>query len=109
MFDSGRSRRDRGDRGDRGDRERERDRDRDYERERGDRRDRGRRTASPPSRKRETTPDLTDVPSILERRRRLTQWDIKPPGYENVTAEQAKLSGLLDLFSGIPQLIQINI
>lgn len=23
----------------------------------------------------------------------MTQWDIKPPGYENVTAEQAKLSG----------------
>lgn len=34
---------------------------------------------------------------ILERRRRLTQWDIKPPGYENVTAEQAKLSGIFPL------------
>lgn len=31
---------------------------------------------------------------VLDRRRRLTQWDIKPPGYENVTAEQAKLSGI---------------
>jgi splicing factor U2AF subunit len=40
---------------------------------------------------------LTDVPSILERKRRLTQWDIKPPGYENVTAEQAKLSGMFPL------------
>ena len=30
---------------------------------------------------------------MLDRKRRLTQWDIKPPGYENVTAEQAKLSG----------------
>jgi splicing factor U2AF subunit len=37
---------------------------------------------------------LTDVPSLLVRQRRLTQWDIKPPGYENVTAEQAKISGM---------------
>ncbi|CBF71237.1 splicing factor u2af large subunit [Aspergillus nidulans FGSC A4] len=64
---------------DRGDRERG-----------GDRRDRKRSPS--PSRKREPTPDLTDVPSVLTRKRRLTQWDIKPPGYENVTAEQAKLS-----------------
>lgn len=34
---------------------------------------------------------------MLERKRRLTQWDIKPPGYENVTAEQAKLSGMFPL------------
>jgi splicing factor U2AF 65 kDa subunit len=27
----------------------------------------------------------------------LTQWDIKPPGYDNVTAEQAKLSGMFPL------------
>jgi len=40
---------------------------------------------------------LTDVTSVLERKRRLTQWDIKPPGYENVTAEQAKLSGMFPL------------
>jgi splicing factor U2AF subunit len=40
---------------------------------------------------------LTDVVPILERKRRLTQWDIKPPGYENVTAEQAKLSGMFPL------------
>ncbi|KAJ5934595.1 hypothetical protein N7466_004142 [Penicillium verhagenii] len=71
--------RDRQDRGDRG----------------GDRRER-RRSASPPQRK-EPTPDLTDIPSILDRKRRLTQWDIKPPGYENVTAEQAKLSGMFPL------------
>ncbi|KAJ5698325.1 hypothetical protein N7462_000330 [Penicillium macrosclerotiorum] len=62
----------------------------------GDRRDRAKRSASPP-RKKEPTPDLTDVPSVLERKRRLTQWDIKPPGYENVTAEQAKLSGMFPL------------
>ncbi|KAJ5238739.1 hypothetical protein N7468_003358 [Penicillium chermesinum] len=45
----------------------------------------------------EPTPDLTDVESILTRKRRLTQWDIKPAGYENVTAEQAKLSGMFPL------------
>jgi splicing factor U2AF subunit len=37
------------------------------------------------------------VVSVLERKRRLTQWDLKPPGYENVTAEQAKLSGMFPL------------
>ena len=40
---------------------------------------------------------MTDTVPILERKRRLTQWDIKPPGYENVTAEQAKLSGMFPL------------
>lgn len=40
---------------------------------------------------------MTDVVPILERRRRLTQWDIKPAGYENVTSEQAKLSGMFPL------------
>ncbi|KAH8910429.1 hypothetical protein BR93DRAFT_923127 [Coniochaeta sp. PMI_546] len=56
------------------------------------------RTASPvPAKKREPTPDLTDVVPVTERKRRLTQWDIKPPGYENVTAEQAKLSGMFPL------------
>jgi len=33
----------------------------------------------------------------LTRRRRLTQWDIKPAGYEKITAEQAKLSGMFPL------------
>ena len=56
------------------------------------------KSASPPPRKpKEPTPDLTDTVSILERKRRMTQWDIKPPGYENVTAEQAKLSGMFPL------------
>ncbi|KAB8611417.1 hypothetical protein FH972_025922 [Carpinus fangiana] len=55
------------------------------------------RSASPPPKKKEPTPDLTDVVPILEKKRRLTQWDIKPPGYENVTAEQAKLSGMFPL------------
>jgi splicing factor U2AF 65 kDa subunit len=65
-------------------------RDRDADRER-------RRSASPPPKKREPTPDLTDVVPVLERKRRLTQWDIKPLGYDNVTAEQAKLSGMFPL------------
>ncbi|KAF5677975.1 pre-mRNA splicing factor [Fusarium heterosporum] len=56
-----------------------------------------RRSASPPPKKREPTPDLTDIVSVIDRKRRLTQWDIKPPGYENVTAEQAKLSGMFPL------------
>ncbi|KAH0385938.1 hypothetical protein KCU92_g3095, partial [Aureobasidium melanogenum] len=55
------------------------------------------RSPSPPRKPKEPTPDLTDVVPILERKRRLTQWDIKPPGYENVTAEQAKLSGMFPL------------
>ena len=56
------------------------------------------KSASPPPRKpKEPTPDLTDTVPILERKRRMTQWDIKPPGYENVTAEQAKLSGMFPL------------
>lgn len=74
------------------DRPRRRERDRDQERERE-----RRRSASPPPKKREPTPDLTNTTSVLERKRRLTQWDIKPPGYENVTAEQAKLSGMFPL------------
>jgi splicing factor U2AF subunit len=40
---------------------------------------------------------LTDIVPVTERKRRLTQWDIKPPGYEAVTAEQAKLSGMFPL------------
>ncbi|KAI1808354.1 hypothetical protein F4811DRAFT_293534 [Daldinia bambusicola] len=55
------------------------------------------RSPTPPPKKREPTPDLTDVVPVLERKRRMTQWDIKPPGYENVTAEQAKLSGMFPL------------
>ncbi|KAK5956705.1 hypothetical protein OHC33_002192 [Knufia fluminis] len=58
---------------------------------------RGAKADTPPPKKREPTPDLTDVQPITERKRRLTQWDIKPPGYESVTAEQAKLSGMFPL------------
>lgn len=55
-----------------------------------------RRSPTPPP-KREPTPDLTNIIPVLERKRRMTQWDIKPPGYEFVTAEQAKLSGMFPL------------
>lgn len=110
--DRGPRRRDDGDRPPRRDRDLFEDR-RGGGRERGDRggRDGGRedrdefaaqargrkKSASPPPKKREPTPDLTDVVPVNERKRRLTQWDLKPPGYENVTAEQAKLSGMFPL------------
>lgn len=95
--------------------------DREYERERGDRRRGGdrrggdrrhdeprggrsggdpfsrRRSATPPPKRKEPTPDLTDIVPINERKRRMTMWDIKPQGYENVTSEQAKLSGMFPL------------
>jgi splicing factor U2AF 65 kDa subunit len=82
----------RGDRRDRGPPREFRDRDEDLfaQNRRG-------RSATPPPKKREPTPDLTDIIPVLERKRRMTQWDIKPPGYENVTAEQAKLSGMFPL------------
>jgi splicing factor U2AF subunit len=63
-------------------------------------RDRGRpqKEESPlPQKQREPTPDLTNFVSILKRERRMTQWDIKPAGYENITAEQSKLSGMFPL------------
>lgn len=83
---------------------RDRDRDRDFDERRHRRDDDGyrggrerRRTPTPPPKKREPTPDLTNAIPVLERKRRMTQWDIKPPGYDNVTAEQAKLSGMFPL------------
>jgi len=42
---------------------------------------------SPPFNKpREATPDLTSFTNIQKRERRMTQWDIKSAGYENITA-----------------------
>uniref|UniRef100_A0A8H7N9G6 RRM domain-containing protein n=1 Tax=Bionectria ochroleuca TaxID=29856 RepID=A0A8H7N9G6_BIOOC len=38
-----------------------------------------------------------EAPLEMRAVRRLTQWDIKPPGYDFVTAEQAKLSGMFPL------------
>lgn len=78
-----------------GDRERDRMRDRDDMRQME--RQARQKDASPPPKPREKTPDLTDFPLILDRPRRLTQWDNKPPGYEKITAEQAKLSGMFPL------------
>ncbi|KAL1854826.1 hypothetical protein Daus18300_011342 [Diaporthe australafricana] len=92
-----------GGRGGGGGRDRERERDRDQD----EFRDQRRRSDSPPPKKREPTPDLTDITPVLERKRRLVQWDIKPPGYENVTAEQAKLSGMFPL-PGAPRQQQMD-
>jgi splicing factor U2AF subunit len=50
-----------------------------------------------PNKQREPTPDLEPFTNVLTRQRRLNQWDIKPAGYENITAEQAKLSGMFPL------------
>ncbi|KAF9151020.1 U2 small nuclear RNA auxiliary factor 2, partial [Mortierella sp. AD010] len=114
--DRDRSDRDRrGDR-DRGDRDRERDRDRrdrdrDYERYERDRRDRdrsrerrsgrderyrdsryGRRSSRSRSPPREMSP-LLDELSILpinKRVRKLKNWDVPPPGYEDKTVQQVK-------------------
>lgn len=94
-----------GGRGPGGGRDRERDRERD--RDQDEFRDQRRRSDSPPPKKREPTPDLTDITPVLERKRRLVQWDIKPPGYENVTAEQAKLSGMFPL-PGAPRQQQMD-
>jgi splicing factor U2AF 65 kDa subunit len=54
---------------------------------------RERKRSASPKRPRGPTPDLTNVVPIDVRKRRLTMWDLKPTGYENVTAEQAKMSG----------------
>ncbi|KAF9114972.1 U2 small nuclear RNA auxiliary factor 2 [Mortierella sp. AM989] len=106
-----RGERDRGDRDrERGDRDR-RDRDRDYERYERDRRDRdrsrerrsgrddryrdgryGRRSSRSRSPPREMSP-LLDELSILpinKRVRKLRNWDVPPPGYEDKTVQQVK-------------------
>lgn len=115
--DRRRSRSPRGGRRDRdGGDDRRRDRGDVFDGRRGgrDRDDRGgganqnrKKSASPPPKKREPTPDLTNVVSVLDRVRSLTQWDIKPPGYENVTSEQAKMSGMFPL-PGAPRQQQMD-
>ncbi|KJX95661.1 splicing factor u2af large subunit like protein [Zymoseptoria brevis] len=87
----------RGSRDDRAPREDNRDRGRDRDDMRQLENQSKRKSASPPRKPKEPTPDLTDIVPILEKPRRMTQWDVKPPGYENVTAEQAKLSGMFPL------------
>ncbi|QIW95879.1 hypothetical protein AMS68_001397 [Peltaster fructicola] len=88
-------RRHRDDRRENGDREQDRARDRDDMRQME--RQQRQKSASPVRKPKEPTPDLTDIVSVLQRKRRLTQWDVKPTGYDNVTAEQAKLSGMFPL------------
>lgn len=82
------------------DRGRWRDRERDRDRDRRWRDDsmRRRRSRSPGYRDRTSQGSRRiDVDSIVpldERKRRQNLWDIRPPGYENISAEQAKQSGL---------------
>lgn len=93
LFDD--RRRPRDDHRDNGEREQDKARDRDDMRQME--RQSRQKSASPVRKPKEPTPDLTEVVSVLQRQRRLTQWDIKPTGYESVTAEQAKLSGMFPL------------
>ncbi|KAK9480171.1 hypothetical protein V1514DRAFT_276954 [Lipomyces japonicus] len=97
--------RDRGDRDrDRGHRDR-RDRDSRYRADEYDddryerRRDGSGHGESSSSRHRTRSPavNLENVVPINERQRRMTLWDIKPKGYESITAEQAKLTGMFPL------------
>lgn len=83
------------------DRERERDRQRDRPSS-NRRRPRSRspyRSSQRSSRKRSrfANADLTNVISIDKYPRAHSLWDVKPAGYENVTAEMAKLSGVFPL------------
>ncbi|KAG0299983.1 U2 small nuclear RNA auxiliary factor 2 [Linnemannia gamsii] len=109
-----RGERDRGDR-DRGDRDR-RDRDRDYERYERDRRDRdrsrerrsgrddrhrdsrygGRRSSRSRSPPRDMSPmmDEHSVLPINKRVRKLKNWDLPPPGYEDKTVQEVKALGI---------------
>ncbi|KAF9191538.1 U2 small nuclear RNA auxiliary factor 2 [Haplosporangium sp. Z 11] len=111
-----RSERDRSDR-DRGDRDR-RDRDRDYERYERDRRDRdrsrerrpgsgrddrhrdrygsGRRSSRSRSPPRDMSPmiDEHNILPINKRVRKLKNWDVPPPGYEDKTVQEVKALGI---------------
>ncbi|KAH7047668.1 hypothetical protein BKA57DRAFT_394186, partial [Linnemannia elongata] len=111
---SERGERDRGDR-DRGDRDR-RDRDRDYERYERDRRDRdrsrerrsgrddrhrdsrygGRRSSRSRSPPRDMSPmmDEHNILPINKRVRKLKNWDLPPPGYEDKTVQEVKALGI---------------
>lgn len=91
LFEDRRAPRDHDRRDDRGDRVRDQDDMRQLERSARQ------KSGSPPRKAKEPTPDLTGVEPIYKRKRRLTQWDVKPPGYDKVTAEQAKLSGMFPL------------
>ncbi|KAK4051593.1 hypothetical protein OIV83_002733 [Microbotryomycetes sp. JL201] len=45
--------------------------------------------------RRSATPE--DTIPISKRKRQFTAWDVKPPGFEQYTAEQAKMTGLFNL------------
>ncbi|KAJ3065107.1 hypothetical protein HDU98_011513, partial [Podochytrium sp. JEL0797] len=97
---SDRERSERSDRGDRGDRGERSDRDRSTrDRERSDRGDRDRdrsdrdRDRGSDRKRSSRHEDRPPVVPIHERVRRLTFWDMAPPGYEGMTAQQVKLTG----------------
>lgn len=71
-----------------GGRDRDRDRDRDTHRDRGDRSDYRPRSRSP----QRMSSSRKDIQPINEWDRSNSKWDRKPEGYENVSADMAKLS-----------------
>ncbi|RKP23477.1 hypothetical protein SYNPS1DRAFT_30775 [Syncephalis pseudoplumigaleata] len=80
--------------------ERRRDRDRDRDRHRDRSRDRHSRHRDERRRRRSPSPRGShgrSVTPIHKRKRKLNNWDVPPPGYEHLTAEQAKLSGAFGL------------
>ncbi|KAI8055136.1 hypothetical protein BDF22DRAFT_675619 [Syncephalis plumigaleata] len=93
-------RRDRSKDASRHERRRDRDRDRDRERHRDRSRDRHSRHRDERRRRRSPSPRTSSgrsVTPIHKRKRKLNNWDVPPPGYEHLTAEQAKLSGAFGL------------
>ncbi|KAG8923430.1 hypothetical protein FRC01_012766 [Tulasnella sp. 417] len=61
---------------------------------RGRDRQRGAGGDESPGRRSPTPPDATP---LSQRKRKASGWDVKPPGYEQFTAAQAKLTGLFNL------------
>lgn len=73
----------------------------------GDRHRTSHRSRSPEKRHRGPAEDLSNVIAIDKRVRMNSLWDVKPPGYENVTTEMAKLSGLFPM-AGAPRSIDYS-
>ncbi|KAG8994624.1 hypothetical protein FRB94_012636 [Tulasnella sp. JGI-2019a] len=58
-------------------------------------RGRGRGRDAPSAERRSPTP--VDAVPLSQRKRKASGWDVKPPGYEHLTAQQAKATGLFNL------------
>lgn len=83
-------------------RRRSRSRSRDYRRDGGHRRGGGggrSRSRSRDRYRRRRSPS-PEVPPISQWPRKLNNWDFQPPGYEHLTAQQAKMSGLFPVPGG---------